>query len=250
MKKKKIKSQIEIIAELKKDGITVTENQLEYYRLLGLLPPATRVRENRGMYAYFDVDVVRTIKKIQKLKNDGHKLPEIKEVLKKHVLDVYFSILKKFGFNDWLSLSRLHLMGIQFDEDSFLNISKKLGFADPQKWSTHLRKRHESELLRKIKFWWDDHEVETAALFDINDHVEDAENKLYEFTIFISHIRRDIAGEERAFMRILAEISARRKYLDDLRVRINKEMGADTLNDITKEDMIDANRQSEKRGNF
>lgn len=240
MKKKKMKSQTEIIAELKKNGIVVSENQIEYYRKLELIPKATRTgRGSQGIYAFFDADVIKIFKKIQKLKDDGYRLPEIKEVLKRRVLEEYSRVLKEFGFNDWLSLSRLHLIGIQFDEDSLLNTFKKQGFADPQKWLTSLRKKHESELLKKIKFWWDDREVETAALFDIKDHVEEAEDKLYDFTVFISGIQRRIAGEaeNKVFMKILAEISTRQRYLDDLRVRIDKKMGADTLNDVIEEDI-------------
>ena len=93
----------EVLKRLKEEGIDITKRTFEFYQRLGLLPkPEKRVgKGGKGVYGYYDPEIINLVKEIYKLKEEGHLLIDIPLVLIDLVINKYKSVLNEWGFSDY-----------------------------------------------------------------------------------------------------------------------------------------------------
>ena len=185
----------EILKMLKKEGIPITKRTFEYYQRLDLLPKPTLKRvgkKGRGVYGYYDPEVIHLVKRIFSLKNQGYTLTAILKWAEQNVLDRYKAVLKKWGFSGYTLPEMKGYPSLSPEKNYQLNelitrqTLKKMGRDNPKEEELKLlteefspEREFEKKLLKQLHWWDPDNAIEYEALAYIEREAFDARSGLY-----------------------------------------------------------------------
>jgi DNA-binding transcriptional MerR regulator len=155
----------EILERLKKEGISISKRTFEFYQRIGLLPkPTTKEvgHGGRGVYGYYDdTDVIKRVKDINRLKEQGYTLARILELMKDNVIGKYEDFRNKFGLSDTEALAFPPHLAKSMSPTDILPTSFL-----------------EANFFEKLPSWTSEKEIETSALNDINQEAHQRQEGL------------------------------------------------------------------------
>ncbi len=211
MKREKTLNQV--LAALRKEGIDLNRNQVDYYQKHGLLPrPAKRVGgRGHGIYGYNPKEFTRAAKIVVKLKDEGHTVPKIKGILSERMRRLCYEALREIGINDVFELTPQQLMGVPLNMDE--------GLSD-------IRRDRENQILRQVKFWWVDSDIKSAILMYVTDRVDEVDDTLHDFNKFIIHKIKQCKQKPMAqcLLSLQNDIKTQRRKLDNITEECNAKL--------------------------
>ncbi len=225
---KREKTLKEIQDALGKEGIDLNRNQVDYYQKHRLLPrPAKRVGgRGHGLYGYNPKEFTRAAKMVLKLKAEGLTVPKIKKALSARMLNLCYETLREIGINDMFELTTQQLMGVPLNVDMYMKTLKEKKVENPQGCLSDIRRDRENQILRRVKFWWADSEIESAVLMYVIDRVDDVDDALHDFNKFIMHKEKQEKQKPmvQCLLALQNDIKTQRRKLDNLMVECNTKL--------------------------
>ncbi len=162
----------------------LSKRTIEYYQSLGLIPPPIKRvgKRGRGVYGYYTPDITKLLDTIRDLKAHGQSLGEIKKSLDARITERFKAVLKKWGFSDY----RLpELYGLP----DYANTEAEMRKALPKLLSSERVEENivagrikyqqfEEDLLKRLKWWDKNNEIEAWALAYISTETYSVERGL------------------------------------------------------------------------